>query len=82
MELTGNILKHSGATEATIQFIYFDKHLEIMVEDNGVGFSGSQSNGIGLKNIQTRVNYLSGNMKIDSGANGTTVMLQVPYKNR
>lgn len=82
MELTGNILKHSGATEATIQFIYFDKHLEIMVEDNGVGFSGSQSNGIGLKNIQSRVNYLSGNMKIDSGANGTTVMLQVPYKNR
>jgi signal transduction histidine kinase len=80
MELTQNILKHSGAREATIQLISYEKHLGIMLEDNGKGILKTENDGIGLKNIQSRVNYLNGEMRIDSGPNGTTVMMQVPHK--
>jgi signal transduction histidine kinase len=79
LELTNNIIRHSKATEATIQFIYYDDQLEIMVEDNGMGISKDTPGGIGLKTVQSRLDYLCGNMNIDSGAKGTTVIIQIPY---
>ena len=80
MELTNNIIKHAKASEATIQFIYHEKHLALVIEDNGKGFYNDSSKGIGLKNIQSRVNYLNGSLDIDSGKHGTTIMIQIPYK--
>jgi signal transduction histidine kinase len=80
MELTANILKHSGATEATIQLINYSNYLKVMAEDNGQGFESNASDGIGLKNIQSRVNYLNGELRIDSAITGTTIMIQIPYK--
>ena len=80
MELTGNIIKHSGATDATVQMIYYDDQLEMMVEDNGKGIMPENSNGIGLKNIKSRVTYLNGSLNIDSSSHGTTVVIQIPYK--
>jgi signal transduction histidine kinase len=82
MELTQNVLKHSDATEATIQLIYYDNQLEIMTEDNGKGMIQNETDGIGLKNIQSRVNYLNGDIRIDSGHAGTTIMIQFPYKKK
>jgi signal transduction histidine kinase len=79
MELTNNIIKHAKATESTIQFIYHEKHLALVIEDNGTGFYNDSSKGIGLKNIQSRVNYLNGSLDIDSGNHGTTIMIRIPY---
>lgn len=80
MELTGNILKHSGAYEATVQLIYYSDQLEIMTEDNGKGIIKDGKDGIGLKNVHSRVNYLGGTIKIDSGPGGTTIIIKIPYK--
>ncbi|WP_158547873.1 sensor histidine kinase [Dyadobacter luteus] len=79
MELVSNIINHSGASEATIQFIGYQKHLEIMVEDDGVGFFKPSQKGIGLKSIRSRVNFLKGHCNIDSNERGTTTVIQVPY---
>lgn len=81
IEITKNILKHSKATEATIQLIYEDEGLEIMAEDNGVGIGKTATDGIGMKNIFSRVNYINGEISIDSGKKGTTIIIYVPYKN-
>jgi signal transduction histidine kinase len=80
MELTNNVIKHAGATESTIQLLHNNTHLEIMAEDNGKGFSENEIKGIGLKNIFSRVEYLEGNINIDSGTSGTTIIIQIPYK--
>lgn len=80
LELTNNVVKHAKATEATVQLLYYENHLEIMAEDDGSGFSANAPDGIGLKNIRSRVNYLKGKLHIDSGAGGTTVMIQVPFQ--
>ena len=80
MELTNNIIKHSGATEATVQLIYYDGFLKILAEDNGTGIKDSSSSGIGLKNIRSRINYLSGNFSVDSSHLGTTIVLTIPQK--
>jgi signal transduction histidine kinase len=80
MEITNNILKHSNASEATIQFIYYDDYLEVMAEDNGKGITEQEGSGIGMKNINSRINYLGGEMKIDTGIYGTTIIIRIPYK--
>ncbi|QEC69991.1 hypothetical protein FRZ67_22815 [Panacibacter ginsenosidivorans] len=80
MELTNNIVKHSNATESTIQLLHNDTHLEIIAEDNGKGFTEKETKGIGLKNIRSRIDYLGGNINIDSGNSGTTTIIHIPYK--
>ena len=82
MELTGNILKHANAAEATIQLIYYPHKLEIMVEDNGKGITENENKGIGIKNIQSRIDYLNGELRIDTGVGGTTVIIILPYKSK
>lgn len=79
MELTNNIFKHAQATEAAVQIIYYENHLQLMLEDNGKGMKQEDGNGIGLKNIRSRVDYLHGSMRIDSNI-GTTIIIEVPYK--
>ena len=78
MELTNNILKHSKATEATVQLFHTMYSLELIVEDNGIGISGDREDGIGLKNIQSRVGILQGDLTIDSNSLGTTVIISIP----
>jgi signal transduction histidine kinase len=79
MELTTNINKHAMATEATIQLVYDTGYLELVVEDNGKGFDDRRSDGIGLKNIRSRVDYLGGSMNIDTGKKGSTIIIRIPY---
>lgn len=78
-ELLSNILKHAQATEATIQLTRHDQELTVMVEDNGKGFdTGKELKGIGLKNIESRVEKLNGNFTIDSvPGKGTTSIINI-----
>lgn len=80
-ELINNILKHSKATEATVQLIFFDVFLYISVEDNGCGFDISRANnlGIGFKNINLRAGFLKAQLSMESGINGTLISLEIPY---
>jgi signal transduction histidine kinase len=82
-ELVNNIIKHAKASEVGIQFIRHENELTILVEDNGIGFDVSKLNtedgGIGLKNIQSRIAYLNGEVIFDSyPGKGTTVTIELP----
>ena len=62
-ELLNNIVKHAEANVVNIKMNYLPDKLMITVEDNGKGFDTSDKekfDGIGLKNIRTRVEYLKG----------------------
>jgi two-component system, NarL family, sensor kinase len=76
-ELLNNAVKHSGATTILAQVIRHDNNLSITVEDNGKGFNTVQADlakGAGLKNIQSRVDYLKGQLDIKSTpGKGTSV---------
>lgn len=79
-ELINNIVKHAHATEAWVQFSHFEEELSIMVEDNGVGFdSNARKDGIGMENIRSRIEYLEGELEIDSQeGKGTVITLHIP----
>ena len=72
-----NSIKHSQATEFFIKFI-IDKNLEIVLLDNGIGFSEARLNGNGLKNMKDRMESLNGKFDIQSSENGTEIKLSLP----
>lgn len=80
-ELMHNVIKHAGATRSVVQLIYHPQHIEVMVEDNGKGikYDEGKGNGIGLKNVQARAEFMQANLYFDSNKNGTTIICNIPY---
>ena len=78
-ELLNNALKHANASEIDVQVNKADGALFIVVEDDGTGFDQSNSTqGLGLGNLQSRVNVLRGEMEIDSSPQrGTSVTVHI-----
>lgn len=81
-ELSTNIIKHSKATEASIQLTNHDDNINIIIEDNGVGFKSTtapSSDGMGLTTITKKVEQLGGTFTIDSTpGKGTTIIIDLP----
>jgi len=56
----------------------------LVVEDNGKGFdtNDARNDGIGIKNVATRVEYLNGSVNFDSAiGRGTSVIVEIPLIN-
>jgi two-component system, NarL family, sensor kinase len=79
-ELLNNMLKHAAATEALVQVIRDDSRLNIVVEDNGKGFDTKaldEKKGAGWINIRSRVDYLKGQLELNSSpGKGTQVNIE------
>ncbi|PKQ45973.1 tetratricopeptide repeat-containing sensor histidine kinase [Confluentibacter flavum] len=74
-EAIQNIIKHSKANHVLINFYLEAERLNLIIEDDGVGFDvSSDKKGIGLKNIASRVQKLKGSFKIDTIPNKKTVI--------
>jgi signal transduction histidine kinase len=79
-ELLANIIKHAKAENVEIHVNFYDDSLNIIVEDDGVGFDIEEigNNGMGLSGIKKRLEGLKGNMQIDTRINrGTTIILDL-----
>ncbi len=83
-ECVNNVIKHSDATSLDISIIRDRDSISATIEDNGKGFDMKDKEkfeGIGLKNIRTRVEYLKGSVEFDSvPGGGTAVSLHVPWQ--
>jgi len=74
-ELLNNAVKHSGASTILAQVMRQENNLTITVEDDGKGFDKEAVvQGAGLKNIRSRVDYLKGQLDIQTkDGKGTSV---------
>lgn len=79
-ELLNNISKHANATRVELGISIHKDELCIIVEDNGKGFDpGTDTKGIGLINIKSRLDIDNGKLTIDSKINrGTTFNISIP----
>ena len=81
-EALNNIIKHSKASEFTIDFTVTEDSATLIVSDNGIGFNPKKlvnekyvSDGMGLLTMQDRVERLNGTFHIDaSNENGTVII--------
>lgn len=77
-ETVNNAMKHSEASKILVQCTYEDRVLLLDIEDNGKGFESDKiSRGLGLNNIEKRVQAFNGKLNIQSALNsGTTVNIE------
>ena len=80
-ELINNAIKHADADQILVQLTKTNDKVLLTVEDDGKGFNTElirSAKGIGLKNIQQRVDYLKGKIDIASqAAEGTSVNIEL-----
>ena len=81
-ELLQNIIKHAGASQVVVQLSCNNQVLYITVEDDGRGFDMQEARkqkSMGLKNIETRIRLLKGELDFQtSPGKGTSVLISLP----
>jgi len=81
-ELINNSMKHAVARNAIVQVSNTGKQLSVTVEDDGKGFDTAvlkKGTGIGWNNIQSRVDFLKGNLDVQS-ENGKGTSVHIEFK--
>lgn len=88
-EAVNNVVKHSGATEATVVIKVRTGGVTVSIRDNGRGCdpaklsSESRNLGYGLSGMAERVRILGGTMSIDSQpSEGTSLNIDVPLNTK
>jgi signal transduction histidine kinase len=87
-ELLVNVVRHAKATRLTVSTIKDDVCLKVVVEDDGIGFDtaeaardAAKSGAFGLFGIRERLEYLGGEMRLESQpGRGARITLVVPLK--
>lgn len=82
-ESLSNARRHGKATIADVHIALEENELSITIEDNGAGFDteAAQSDGVGLKNMRSRVQFMDGDIEWSSApGQGTVVMISIPVK--
>jgi signal transduction histidine kinase len=81
-ESLNNIVKHSGAKQAHVEFVGTASYIRLRIVDSGVGFDPSAKAaraGLGLASMRERLRPLGGNMALRSRPmEGTEIVVEVP----
>lgn len=84
-ESFNNISKYSKATKVNVQLISDAEGIQLMIEDNGIGFDENKidlyKQGFGLAAMKNRILALSGQLTVDSKyGKGTCIVVWIPWK--
>jgi len=82
-EALTNIERHASATSVSMSLTGNRKGAALTVTDNGTGMvwpaaARGRAQGLGLRNMQERVEQLGGTLRVMSTTRGTTIVAQVP----
>ncbi|WP_136442711.1 cache domain-containing protein [Pacificoceanicola onchidii] len=80
-EALTNVERHAGASRVTIDLRGHRDGATLRISDNGVGLgeaSRGPRQGIGLRNMQERMEQLGGTLRVLSSRSGTVIEAQVP----
>jgi signal transduction histidine kinase len=78
-ESLANVLKHAGASRATVSIEAEDHTLKVSVTDDGRGFDLGAVKPSGLRGLEDRVEALGGRLQVSSRpGHGTTVSASLP----
>lgn len=77
-EFLSNSLKHARATQLSTVFMFSRKKLEIIIEDNGIGYDETATVGTGVINMKNRAKLIGAFLKLESELNKGT-KLSITY---
>lgn len=77
-ECCNNAVKHAQASTLTIEIKNSHELLEINIRDNGIGFEKNTEKGVGMYNMENRMNMINGKFEVNSIKNmGTHIRLSL-----
>jgi len=80
-EALNNVARHAHSSQAAVRLRYLPESVVLEVEDNGVGFSASQGQGMGLVSMRERAELVKGTVEFENrSGGGARVRLTVPEK--
>src|SRR3569833_526442 len=79
-EAITNVVRHAHCSQLTITLVYSRSAVEMIVEDNGLGFTvSSDSAGFGIRGMHKRADNISAQFRVDSApGTGTAVHVVAP----
>jgi signal transduction histidine kinase len=80
-EALTNVIKHSGAKEVRVALTLQNDHVELTIQDDGVGTTPealSRPKSHGIAGMRHRVRVLGGRFDIDAPGHGTHIRVEVP----
>jgi signal transduction histidine kinase len=82
-EAFANIIRHARARNVMLGALELGERLQIMIRDDGIGFSPNERSGYGLRNMRDRARLLNGELRFsEPSSKGTIVMLEIPWEDR
>jgi len=78
LECCNNILRHSRATRAAVLFKATEKDLHLLISDNGKGIPDTRKDGMGIRNVNERIESLRGSLEIQTSTEGTSFWFTIP----
>lgn len=80
-ETVNNISKHANASQITFSVKLDAEFLVLTINDNGAGFSETDTNGNGIRNMKSRITTIDGQFEMHSKKHeGTTVAVSIPLQ--
>lgn len=80
-EALNNAIKHSEASQIAVRIHYAPQALQVLVTDNGKGFTPTGVNGSegsGMRNMRNRAKIIGGTLQVDGSKGGTEIRLTLP----
>jgi signal transduction histidine kinase len=77
-EALSNVIRHAHAKSVEVTIEKIDAAARVSVSDDGRGFDGSKTDGVGMAGMRERLELMGGSLKIESKPGGTTVAAEIP----
>ncbi|MFN4211076.1 MAG: histidine kinase, partial [Devosia sp.] len=81
-EALTNIERHANATKVRVVITSAGHGPQMLIEDDGQGFvhppAGRSSRGLGLRNMQERMEHFGGSLEVRTTSKGTTLKARLP----
>ncbi len=82
-EALHNINKYAEAKKVEVIFERKDENVFLIIRDDGKGFDPkTNTTGIGINNIKSRIKDLNGQFTLSSGGEGTSIEIKVPINKK
>jgi len=77
-EALNNVVKYAKATQVVVSIVFIGGVLNVIIRDDGIGFSLNTSDGLGLTSMQNRAKCIGGLLSIETKIDeGTEISLEV-----
>ena len=79
-EAITNVHRHSGATRIGVRLVARGTKLNLIIADNGIGFSNTVTEGVGLRSMHSRLTDIGGSLRIRHLPQGIAIVASAPLE--